>query len=758
MTSRRYSFVSANSPAGLAANIARLSADDGALDLTEYKGASQDDQYAAVIRWLQQNKGWLLILDNVDTKEAVAAVQKLVAKLTSGHVIVTSRITAWGGGIPRIPLGVLSADAAVALLIDKANSLPRTPRPDDARQARLLAEQLGYLPLALTHAAAYVGESDLTFEAYLKEFDQALQYHEEEVIEYDSNPENAKILKTVATTYFLSIDRLGPVEKAMLRAASFLAPAPIPIAMFADCPDETKALVDLWCEETGEPIAEKSVRDAVTELVRYSLIDRDGDGFTIHRMERLVLSHKVPKDRVPKWIEGARAALLRYAPDETGESPTTWPVWERLRPHAETLVECGRSDDGVKPRLALMGALGALYYGKGLYDLDLRMEEKALAVARRTPALDVGDLANRLLGYGEALHQLGRNEEAEAAFTESLGIREKADGPNSLRVAECLNYLAMAAGEKGRVEHSEALQRRALAIYDANPQDADPHSVIKTQSNLASLLFFKGDHASAATMYRRALAECEKVLGRDHPHTLVNVNNLAVVLDGDKNYAAAEPLFMRALEARERVLGPGHPDTLRTLHHLAAMLAKAGRPDESAALGKQYIARMATTEGSVVPIALRQLAFECYRDGDYVRAEQLLRRVLEAHFEVPGTYCLLARILLLMDRDKEASSEVEKALESRADWQSYTGQRVYFFHVVFALLSGNSPAEALQNLKRELERPDAMMDWDLRRLLDHLKPRLTPEADGLLEALSAAINDRAAVNHLETLPAWKAIL
>jgi len=51
-----------------------------------------------------------------------------------------------------------------------------------------------------------------------------------------------------------------------------------------------------------------------------------------------------------------------------------------------------------------------------------------------------------------------------------------------------------------------------------------------------------------------------------------------------------------------------------------------------------------------------------------------------------------------------------------------------------------------------------MMEWDLRRLLDHLKPRLTPEASELIEALSAAINDRAAMTHLETLPVWKAIL
>jgi hypothetical protein len=51
-----------------------------------------------------------------------------------------------------------------------------------------------------------------------------------------------------------------------------------------------------------------------------------------------------------------------------------------------------------------------------------------------------------------------------------------------------------------------------------------------------------------------------------------------------------------------------------------------------------------------------------------------------------------------------------------------------------------------------------MMEWNLKRLLDHLQPRLTPEAYELIEALSAAINDRSAIQHLEILPAWKAIL
>jgi hypothetical protein len=112
----------------------------------------------------------------------------------------------------------------------------------------------------------------------------------------------------------------------------------------------------------------------------------------------------------------------------------------------------------------------------------------------------------------------------------------------------------------------------------------------------------------------------------------------------------------------------------------------------------------------------------------------------------------------MMDRDKEALAEVELAWKHRAEGQPYIPQRIHFLQALFSLLDGTSPMEALQNLKRELQRPDAVMEWDLRRLLDHLKPRFTPEASELLESLSAAINDRAAMKHLETLPAWNAIL
>ena len=54
-------------------------------------------------------------------------------------------------------------------------------------------------------------------------------------------------------------------------------------------------------------------------------------------------------------------------------------------------------------------------------------------------------------------------------------------------------------------------------------------------------------------MARRALEAQERVLGPDHPETLVSLNNLAVLYDDQERYKEAEALYRRALEARERV-------------------------------------------------------------------------------------------------------------------------------------------------------------------------------------------------------------
>ena len=52
-------------------------------------------------------------------------------------------------------------------------------------------------------------------------------------------------------------------------------------------------------------------------------------------------------------------------------------------------------------------------------------------------------------------------------------------------------------------------------------------------------------------LYVRALAARERVLGAEHPDTLVSVNDLAGLYEREGRYEEAEPLNVRALAARK---------------------------------------------------------------------------------------------------------------------------------------------------------------------------------------------------------------
>ncbi|HXU29173.1 MAG TPA: CHAT domain-containing protein, partial [Thermoanaerobaculia bacterium] len=73
-------FVGAGSPADLRRNLAALSAKE-VLDLPGREATEEEVREAAIVRWLGDAPGWLLILDNVDSEDAAVAVDALVARL-----------------------------------------------------------------------------------------------------------------------------------------------------------------------------------------------------------------------------------------------------------------------------------------------------------------------------------------------------------------------------------------------------------------------------------------------------------------------------------------------------------------------------------------------------------------------------------------------------------------------------------------------------------------------------------------------------
>jgi len=97
---------------------------------------------------------------------------------------------------------------------------------------------------------------------------------------------------------------------------------------------------------------------------------------------------------------------------------------------------------------------------------------------------------------------------------------------------------------------------------------------------LANSLAEQGKHPEAELHEPQVLEAEERVLGREHPSTLMTKGNLARSLSGQGKHPEAEALLRQVLEAEERVLGREHPSTLRTKCNLARSLSGQGKDPE----------------------------------------------------------------------------------------------------------------------------------------------------------------------------------
>jgi tetratricopeptide (TPR) repeat protein len=199
------------------------------------------------------------------------------------------------------------------------------------------------------------------------------------------------------------------------------------------------------------------------------------------------------------------------------------------------------------------------------------------------------------------------------------------------RAARLLNQTAYYLAERGEYEAAEPLYRWALHGHERLLGKEHPDTLLSV-NNLAALLRAKGDSEAAEPLYRRALDACERVLGEDHLQTLISINSLAMLLDDKGDLTEAEPLYRRALDACERVLGKEHPQTLISVNNLALLLDDKGDMAGAEPLYRQALEtreRLLGQEHSDTLRSVNNLAALLYSKGHLVAAESLYLRALE---------------------------------------------------------------------------------------------------------------------------------
>jgi hypothetical protein len=262
-----------------------------------------------------------VVLDDVQTP---ADMRGLWPPATGrrGRVVVTTRRrdAALRGHRRRlIEIDVFTDTEAVAYLTSAL-----ADRPHLLDGAAELAHAMGYLPLALAQAGAYLLDRNLSCARYLERWADRRRRLVSLVPEHEGLPDEHQA--TMAATWSLSLEqanRLTPVGVAapLLEVASLLDANGIPAQVFT-----TAAVLDLLAGSTVDAIGVELAQDGLGCLHRLSLITLDNDTPGAGASARAVRVHALVQRAIRETLSDTRLHQVAHtAGDALLE---VWPVVE----------------------------------------------------------------------------------------------------------------------------------------------------------------------------------------------------------------------------------------------------------------------------------------------------------------------------------------------------------------------------------------------------------------------------------------------
>src|SRR5205085_1159536 len=138
------------------------------------------------------------------------------------------------------------------------------------------------------------------------------------------------------------VDKLPAGSRAILRLCAFMAPAPVPMAMFVKgaeiVGEEAVRIVGSEPAKTGE----FEVRDWKQALFAYSMANPAlNDSFVVHALVQAVERQQINNEERPRVVERAVTLLARWVPRAIIGN---WSAWRMALPHAEALWESQQND------------------------------------------------------------------------------------------------------------------------------------------------------------------------------------------------------------------------------------------------------------------------------------------------------------------------------------------------------------------------------------------------------------------------------
>ncbi len=113
----------------------------------------------------------------------------------------------------------------------------------------------------------------------------------------------------MAKTWNITLDRLNPLARAVLRFAAWFGPDAIPRGTFSADPT-------ILSEGLGESIEDLdlAIEEAFGELARFSLIRLTPEAVSVHRLLQAVERDALTNEQCARWLEWAVRLFNAFAP------------------------------------------------------------------------------------------------------------------------------------------------------------------------------------------------------------------------------------------------------------------------------------------------------------------------------------------------------------------------------------------------------------------------------------------------------------
>ncbi|KAJ5144053.1 uncharacterized protein N7515_002840 [Penicillium bovifimosum] len=582
-----------------------------------------------VLRWLRNrtevDDEWLVIVDNAD--DVTWGIKKIMPKGTRGRIIITSRDgqsqKLVDKGCERIRVGDMSPrEARMVLLRHLSDNIDLVPKSVQ-EGCDEVAKKLGYLPLAIDLAGAYIGNTvapELSLTQYLEDYEK----HRDELLQMDHLRGLTSAERTVWTVWDTTLDKIereyshlqpgllltllacfqgNIVQDEMFRLASLGMSTVVKELGEGDCTG-----LRMFIPESEGKWDNFIYRHSIDVLVRYGLIQLvhgDWPGTTMHS---LVQWRAIRRDQNRNWQSWYTRFVLAACSQITAEGRQ--PQFRRhLILH---LPDVGNIDPNCfstreMSEIFIWTTLAKVHYDEGRWKEAEQLQVQVMETSKMKLGEDHPSTLASMSNLASTFWSQGRLEEAEQLLVQVTETHKTKFGEDHPSTLASMGNLGSTYRNQGRLEEAEQLEVQVLESRKTKLGEDHPHTLAGI-GNLASTYRKQGRWEEAEQLFMQVMKTSKAKLGEDHPSTLVTMYNLALTFWDQGRREEAEQLEVQVMEMSKMKLGEDHLFTLTSIATLASMYRDQGRWEEADQLEVQVKEASKTKLGEGPPRTLTRVA------------------------------------------------------------------------------------------------------------------------------------------------------